>query len=388
LGCSKPGSSAAVGPSSSSVAGPHGNGGSNSLKLVDSEHSIFLLENKEAEEWGNRGVPVYVQLYSTTNFYGLSDFLKKFNEDLGFEVGGCGKGWVKWYCQGGGGHLLLRRRLCGHRHFCPNDAEVYTRLRVNRAWRVFEEFAIGVRFGVYVTHLVFTFPKEVWFKGVENPSLLAKCVYKTFEQYKSGMFGGVLGIHFWHSGRPQDGWYPHVHVLLFNAVLCRFPQLRSNGLGLGRKRDSSFFFKRKRPYFNRTLLKLKFKWAIREVFGFEWVGLPNIYLQYYKVCAKNEARIRHKLRYIFRLPISDLKNVDFSSLSEEEASFVWKLLNYRCKRIRWFGFLADGVKRRYLAVAGVGFERLEVLFATFKRVRSICPLHGIKMVRLGDYGAG
>jgi hypothetical protein len=359
-----------------------------SCKLVDAEHSLYLLEDDGLA--GTCGhVPVYVQFFSTTNFYGLGDFLRRFDERLGFEVEGCGKGWVKWYCREGGGHLLLRRRLCRHRNFCPNDAEAYVRLRVNRAWKIIKEFANSVKFGVYVIHIVFTFPREIWRKGVEDPSLLAKCVYGTLKQYKGGMFGGVLGIHLWHSKKPQSGWYPHVHVLLLNAVLNRLPQLSGDGIKLSKKKKGcNFYFKRKRPFFNNKLLKIRFKWAIKEVFGYEWIGLPDVYCQYYKVNDENKCKIKHKLRYVFRLPIQDFDKVDFSKLDDVEAKFVWELLNFRFKRVRWFGFLADGVKKRYLAVAGVKFERLEFLLMLLKRESSICPLHGVKMVRVGDYGAG
>jgi hypothetical protein len=356
---------------------------SSSRRLVDAEHSLFLLE-----ESGHRAIPVYVQFYSTTNFLGLGDFLKRFDRDLGFEVDGCGRGWVKYYCYADGGHLLLKRRLCRHRSFCPNDAEAYVRSRVNHAWDVINEFASKVGFGVYVIHLVFTFPKEIWEKGVENPSLLAKCVYKTLSKYDC-MFGGVLGIHVWHSEKPQSGFYPHVHVLLLNAVLKRLPELSAKGLRSPKRKNlKNCYFKRKRPYFNRVLLRIRFKWAIQEIFGHSWVGLPDVYMQYYRVNRENEGRIKHKLRYVFRLPIQDFGKVDFKALSDDEAKFVWNLLNYRFKRIRWFGFLADGVKGLYLSVAGVKFECLARLFMRLKRKGSVCPLHGVKMVRLGDYGAG
>jgi len=354
----------------------------------DAEPSLILLENKEALEWGHRGVPVYVQCYSTTNFLGLADWLKRFDEKLGSEVDVCGKSWVKYYCKGGGGHLLLKPKLCRHRHFCPNDAEAYTRLRVNRAYEVLSEFVSKLRLKTYLIHFVFTLPKPLWEKAVENPNLLVKAVYKTLDEYR-GMKGGVLAVHFTHSKNPLMGWYPHVHVLLLNVVAKVMPQICGDGLKLvRRKKEGKVFFVRKRPFFNHVFLKMRYKWWIKEFFGYEWVGFPDVYVQYVRFEVKNEVKIKHLLRYAFRLPIQDFSEVDFSKLTQEQSNFVWNLLKLRFKRIRWFGFLADGVKKFYFSFVDLDYVRIEVILWKYRIKSSLCPVHGCKMICLGgwDYG--
>jgi len=347
------------------------------------KHSLIQLSPKDAEKWGSGGYPVYVQCYSTTNFRGLSDWLKQFNEDLGKDVGRCGRSWHRYWCDGDGGHLLLRRKLCGRRRFCPNDAEAYTRLRVNHAYKVLNEFVSRLKMKVYLIHLVFTLPEPLWLKAVENPDLLIKAVYKTLDGYK-GFKGGVLSIHFTHSKNPLLGWYPHIHVLLLNVVANVMPQLCEDGLRkVKRKRDGIVYFIRKRPFFNHFLLKLNYKWWIQWFFDYEWYGLPDVYIGYVRFSEKNEGRIKHLLRYAFRLPIQDFHDVDFSKLTEEQSDFVWKLLNIRFKRIRWFGFLADGVKKFYFSFAGMDYVKFEAYLCRYQSKSSICPIHGYKMVYLG-----
>jgi len=346
-------------------------------------HSLVLLENKEAEEWGQRGVPVYLEYYSTTSFQGLADWLSGFDSSLGFDVANCGKRWIKYYCGGGGGHLLLKPRLCRRRRFCPNDAEGYTRLRADHAYKVLDGFVSKLRFKTYLIHLVFTLPKELWSVAAENPSLLVEAVRRTLDDYK-GMKGGVLSVHFTHSRNPLLGWYPHVDVLMLNVEAKFMPQVCEDGLKpVKRKRDGKVYFVRKRPYFNHFLLKVRYKWHIKEVFGYEWKGLPDVYVQYVRFKPENKAKIKHLLRYAFRLPIQDFKNVDFSRLNDEQSKFVWDLLNLRFKRIRWFGFLADGVKRFYFSSVGLDYVRLDFVLWQYKIKGLICPIHGCKMICLG-----
>jgi hypothetical protein len=368
---------------------PHDSNAFGSLKtlpscFVDAEHSLYLLKDS-----GVAGLPVYVQCfpYSTTNFSGLADWLKKFDEKLGSEVGGCGKSWTTYYCKGDGGHLLRRPKFCGHRHFCPNDADSYTRLRVNRAYAVLRQFAEKLRCKLYLIHIIFTFPEPLWHR-VDRLDLFIKTVYDTLAEYQHDcLMGGVLALHLWHSKAPYKGWYPHVHVILLNVVAKNMPIFAENGLKKPRrKKEAKIYFVRKRPKINHFFLKARFKWSIKENFGYDWIGLPNVYVKYVKFCDKNEGKIKHLLRYAFRLPISDFKDVDFLKLNDEESSFVWDLLNLRFKRIRWFGFLADGVKRFYFSQVGVDFVRLEVILWRLKIESHLCPIHGIKMIRLSDYG--
>jgi len=164
-------------------------------------------------------------------------------------------------------------------------------------------------FSVYLIHIVFTFPEALWGRCVENPKLMVDAVYKLFSQY-DGMKGGVLALHFTHSRNPVKGFYPHVHVLLLNTVACRMPVFGSNGLMVEKhKRKCSYFFKRKRPYFNDFWLRVMWKGAVRSVFNYEFDGYYNVYVEYVKFNDRNEAKIKHLLRYAFRLPILDFRNV-------------------------------------------------------------------------------
>ena len=287
-------------------------------------------------------------------------------------IEGCGKSWIKYYCEGdglGSSHLLLKRKLCRNRKFCPNDAQAYTSVMVERAYEFLKEFVEKLGIGsVYLLHVVFTMPEALWGRAIVEPRLLVKAVYETLGMY-GGMPGGILSIHFWHTDCPVCGYYPHAHVLMLNVVAER-------------KEDGKVYFVRKRPFFDHRKLKERYKASIRKVFGYDWDGLPDVHVNYVKFCDENEAKIKHRLRYAFRQLIQDFKAVDFSKLTEEQSKFLWSLLNLKVKRVRWFGFLANGVKTYYLSFVGVNYWELKARWERFAK-SAICPIHGCEMVRLG-----
>jgi len=335
-------------------------------------------------------LPVYLELLRKTNFLepkGYINWLATKNPDLAAAVKNCCKKWFKkYYCIGDGGHLLLRHQQCKKEHFCFICSDRYTNLRVNHAYETLKEFANKMGFSVYLIHIVFTLPKELWLKAIEKPNLFVSAIYKTLEHYKRGneLYGGVLGIHLNHSRNPSKGYYPQIHCILINVAAKFMPVITENGIAKPKKKkEAVIYFKRKKPFFREKLLKFYYKYALKEVFNFECDKNINLYIQYVKFSDKNEKKIKHLLRYVFRLPIQDFKDFNFINLTEEESNFIWQLLNFRIKRIRWFGFLGDGVKSHYLEIAGVDYVTILKLKWKFKKESNICPIHHIKMLYLG-----
>jgi hypothetical protein len=201
----------------------------------------------------------------------------------------------------------------------------------------------------------------LWDRVFNDPNLFFKVVYETLEYPFGGMNGGVASLHLVHSQDPLGGAYPHIHVILPNVVLKK---LKQKGFDR-RKRVAEGYFVRVRPFFNERLLKAKYGRILGEVFGVE-VDDVDVYVQYVKL--SNEAKAKHVLRYAFRLPIQDLAPYLNEGLSGEVKEFVWSVLNYGYERIRWFGFLAKGVVKRYL---GRWYLSMDV-FMRFKEM--VCPI--------------
>jgi hypothetical protein len=343
-------------------------------KSIGEGHSF--LEHGEA---GDKS-PVYVHRLSKTNFLGYVEWLKKRDIIKSYKIEECGKKWLKYWCPKG--HYVFKQKLCRERHFCPNDAEIYTWERVEHAYETIKEFALKMPFKVYLIHLVFTLPKELWIKAVENPDLFIKTIYDTFNYY-DGLKGGVLALHLNHSKNAKNGWYPHIHVILLNVCVYHINEILKEKK-IKKKIYGNVIFKRKRPYFKEKLLKLRYKWSIEKNFNYKFNGLPDVFMHYIEFKKENERIIKRRyLRYAFRLPILDFKDVDFNKLTEEESNFIWQLLNTKIKRIRWFGYLSDGVKTFYLSVVGVNYITLTELRKIQKRKMKYCPIHNLKLTYVG-----
>jgi hypothetical protein len=310
--------------------------------------------------------PVYVQSYSTTN---LSEFLRELEESgdvealTSWSVERCGKIWFRYRCDGDGKeHFVRKPWLCRRRRWCPRCADAYVRLKVEHAIETFEMIEGWRDIELYLIHLEFTFPQEFWQGIVDDPDPAFECVYEAL-RYPNGLSGGIAALHLWHSRNPLDGWYPHIAVVVPNVVV-----VKNGGLK---------WFRRVRPWFNEKLLKERFAKAIEKRFGVKVE--PNVYVSYVKFSDK--ARVKHLLRYTFRLPIHDLVPYLKGGLSDEVKKFVVELVNYPRKRIRWFGWLADGVKSRYMP-----FVKWSDWLKKKKEEWMFCPIHHKPLVYVGYDG--
>ena len=302
--------------------------------------------------------PVYVQAYSTLDLPGLVDFLKGVDDKVASAVALCAKIWYHYKCEKG--HEVYKPRLCRQRRFCPRDAEAYVKSRVAHAYEVFKRLEIVYGWRIYLIHIVFTLPKDLWIRVVENPDPFFEAVYEALK-YEGGMSGGVASLHLIHSSRPLDGWYPHIHAIVPNVVLIRHREI--NWIGGARVKAS--YFKRTRPFFNESRLKERYRSSIKRVFGVE-VEDVDVYVGYVRL--RDKVKAKHRLRYAFRMPIQDLAPHLNGSLSNGVKEFVLKVLNYPYERIRWFGWLAKGVVGRYLP----GYVKLNEFLKEFEGRCPIC----------------
>lgn len=320
--------------------------------------------------------------FSPGNYLEFLKWVKKnLNEDILSDLLSCGSHWLKYWCPGdeNKGHYVFKPRMCRNRKYCPKCAESYTYLRAKRVYEVMEQIDKQTSFSLYVMHIVFTLPRELWNCDLRK---FIKAVEKTIKYPIKGskaVSGGVIGVHTWHSKNPFSGRYPHVHVVLLNCVL---EKIAGNSL---------WYFKRTRPYFNVNLLKVRYLRFLKKYLGYSG---EKINLKVYYTRIKNKELVMHWLKYAFRRPIYDFYKYIIENdrkYSKKELDFFREVINERINRIRWIGFLAPGsgfylndcgIRKRvsYLSLIGVLILRLK----DWVRMRlGYCPIHHKKLEYIG-----
>jgi hypothetical protein len=309
---------------------------------------------------GSGHKPVYVQPKTQLTFSDrerLAGFYRRAYPDgdiIGSVIMGCGDYWLKFWCEEGG-HFVFRLRGCNSRRFCPTCADKYKRLKSSHALDVFKGLTSVYSGRIYLIHVVITFPKELWGEVAKDVDKAFDLVYRLFRYSGGGISGGVVALHLWHTSAPLSGLFPHFHVIVPNVVI------RRGGCG--------DYLQRVRPYFNLDLFKWRFKSELLMTYNFR-ADEVDVYFEYCRL--DNFARAKHLLNYAFRLPIEDLYPYLHGGLSEAEVQFARYLLDFKGHRIRWFGFLADGVKSRYVK-AFIRFDEW------FKKYGNLCPIHHTKL---------
>lgn len=285
-----------------------------------------------------------------------------FDDEARFYVEGCGKEFFKLWCHEGK-HWVLRPISCGKRRICPICADRYAWSKVNHAFDVFREIEEKTKFKVYVMHSVFTLPDFLWDGVKGNENRFFKIVYRVLKRLSRGMSGGVSAFHMWRSSDPLSGYYPHIHVVIPNIVFFKNGEL--------------WYFKRTKPYFDLDKAKKIYREELKKEFG-QSIDEVNLWVRYMPM--KHENRIKRVLKYIFRSPISDFSKDLRSDLGSEIVKFVINSIYFKKKRIRWFGFLADGVKTKYLSYLGIRYT----IFDEYRKNReNLCPIHGFPLEYMG-----
>jgi len=312
--------------------------------------------------------PVYVHTRTQLTFSYLDFIKKEFGENLHFGLDHCGEQLLKFVCEDCG-FVELIRKGCKIRNLCPVCARNYTHLKVNHAWdSVFSKFAMSKKY--YLMHLVFTVPKEFRDLIFEDSSRFFHVIYKTLKRYmgKDELVGGVASLHLF--GSSDFEVKPHIHVLIPNV-------------NFSKKKGDLGFFKRKRPYFNVSQLRFNYMIEFHDEFG-GGLKRKNVYVNYVKM--RDMDRVLHRLRYTFRKPIENVYPMiegANGNLSLSEWENISRVLSFNGKRIRWFGFLADGVKSKYLALGGISYERFSDWLVREESKEKNCPECGGVMVYVG-----
>ena len=294
-------------------------------------------------------------------------------------------------------HKYLRGSLCRLRDLCPVDGSGYTKEQSEDALEILRTIdrRVGGKHSVTVWAGEFTLPKRAW--GMVSDadvkrmkSLGADVINDMFARDKacgersckhrkrkdgscSAPFRYRLGFevsfHYWHSSDPFFGWFPHLHVNLsdiaFDTVKNEWVKLNFWLYDMRRSGES----------------KLDSCWKKHFESSFGLVG-DNRHWNAHWAYRRGTGRVRHRLSYAMRNPVSDcykaLDRLVYRGTTSEKTWFARLLLRpNREKRTQWFGYLGDSVKSKYLKSLNVNLESKAV--RRKRRNRRVCPIDGTEI---------
>ncbi|GAG79796.1 unnamed protein product, partial [marine sediment metagenome] len=215
----------------------------------------------------------------------------------------------------------------------------------------------------------------------------------TLKEYHAGVQpAGVNVSHTWHSKNPIAGKYGHNHSFWLNYAFDK-------KAGKFVKVDKFYDVERLKEIYRKTLASS---------YGID-LEVVNLFIKYAHVDPENEEKRRkvlHMLSYAFRMPQKDIteyargvkwnrKQLKYNQVrnpmrmfTQDEKDHISYILapppNWR--RVRWYGWLADGVRAKYLKMLDIAIaDTLEPPDDETER-DVLCPSCGEKCVPLMNNG--
>lgn len=230
-------------------------------------------------------------------------------------------------------------------------------------------------------HYTFTFPKMFWELLKTEPHTCFRLVNECLAEYLGGHAGTVMSFHNWHSAFPLSNYYPHVHGFMVNYTF------------------ENHDYNQIPNYQDLDKLRLIWKQTLERFFGCEINGKLDIYFQYIKFKGStwkentkrfvdNKILIKHRLKYMFRTYVVDVRQYCLrywvQRFDETETRFLNELSSGKGKKhIQSYGWLADGVKNKYLSLVGCHHEtRAE---RKLRKKIPLCPVCEFPLEIENDY---
>lgn len=196
--------------------------------------------------------------------------------------------------------------------------------------------------------VIFTIPVGVCYR-LDDRDLLdfGKMAWATCQEVLGGdvMLAGVRSVQFWHSFKPLEGWFPHVHITLSrfgfkDGEVVELPKFVSVDV-LNRLRVVwKAKFEKRFGVVNRK------DFVVKYLYGSKTRGYKNLYKRLY---------------YQYRKGGFDLHKAVVAGIevNKNHRSWIEKLLirSRFEKNTVWCGWLADGVKSRYLKLLDIVWRR-------------------------------
>jgi len=261
------------------------------------------------------------------------------------------------------GLKIFEPRVCQDHRACVICGNRHTNRLALPAMRLLNVLSLKLP-DLYLTGIVFTLPRLLQKAiGYDNFKKFNDICLETIKEYHEGtMPAGVNASHTWHSKSPLEGRYPHNHSFWLNY-------------GYNKASDR---FEMIEKFYDVKKLRNIYRKRLNKAFG---VTLPmvNLFVEYVRVDPNNEKKRRkilHMLTYAFRMPQKDItehargvrwdsKQRKYVQIAEPIVEFSQAQLAHityvlqpppNWRRVRWYGWLADGVRAKYLNKLDIAIE--------------------------------
>lgn len=286
------------------------------------------------------------------------------------EVSDCKRSFDGYVCTDCGDKVAQPVSCC-KRLVCPSCAEVRRGELTDRSMDIWSELERSLG-GLDVLKGEVTFPPYVRDKVTEdNFAKLGNLAYKALTDCLVAddmVFAGCISFHWWHSGNPVRGFFPHIHLTLVNS-------------GFDKKKMK---WRKFMDYIDVN--EFRRRW-IKYASEFLGVSGKRVWVVHYKYRPFRE--MTHRMMYMYRQPVFDFYKYIKAHGQFCDADIPWakRMLFGRrklSKHVVWYGALANGVRSRYLGYLNIKVKSLREWMSVRKHVygKSECLRCGGDLVRL------
>jgi hypothetical protein len=242
---------------------------------------------------------------------------------------------------------------CRDIHFCPYCGRRYTRQEGNIVYGLFGQIANSIS-GVAMLHIVATLPKDKW--DIVDKNELPQVWYKAIRKYRGDnrKVAGTVAIHHWGDSESIHK-QAHLDILMLNVIANDITTKITDLEGNCKDVVNGAVFELFNPYLDVDRLRQCWTDSLNETFGWN-IEIADIYTQYYDWATTDKAVLMHRCKYHVRMAISDIYKAwaENKYIVDDDVKEILELpKNFR--RCRWFGWLSDCIKSKYL-----GFLKIAV----------------------------
>jgi hypothetical protein len=225
--------------------------------------------------------------------------------------------------------------------------------------------------------------------GWDAINLFHEVVRRTVEAFFTILFGRDVipaYVSAYASWGDELNLNPHIHVIGLNLVFEEPEYVDGwDGELFKKVRVPGSFATRHLFCSDLNILREIYKANLENTFGVKIDGCVDVFYSY--LYLREEGKIIKLLKYLLRSPVLDVVEQlgDVEQLSEEQMVMLKRHVDipYKFKRIRWHGWLADGVKNKYLKLLGLRTlteeERADEMREVREGLEVRCPIHGVRV---------
>lgn len=316
------------------------------------------------------------------------------------------------------GHTGFKPVLCGHRNECMIDGNIYTNKLAGESFELLQAISDKYRNNglgfLHFTDDTFTLPMDLNDRVTELGNEGIKLFRAAVSEFYTLLYGGLpavcLNNQSWGTGNPLKGSFNHFHCYGLN--LC-YERSRQGLLSKDR-------FYTVNPYVDTDLALSVWYGCVSRLA--DKLGVPledaiitgdkslvwnHEYLEFNPLAYQdagngkkipNYSLIKHAINYDMRKPVGDIikflgsDNYKPYSLTVSQKERLMGLIHpdKNKKNHVWIGWIADGVKQKYLSLLNLYAKTQKELKAEMKAVSEeklnsyICPICGDVMEQINN----